>query len=235
MNSDRKTVRIGDYLRKRNRSIIISYLSLRRLIGILGILLPFICVLGGLLFSGVPIRASISSYYHTNMRDFFVGLLVGVALFLITYKGYERIDNIITSIIGFASLGVAVFPCQCSIVSTQSLGIFQMSPAISNKIHLGCALTFFFLLAINSMFLFTLTKSKDIPITKNKKIRNYIYIGCGIIILLSLGILLLRFMIGAGAEDDKILLVLETVMLLAFGTSWLVKGRTLFKDKPEKL
>lgn len=221
--------------RKRNRSIIISYLSLRRLIGILGILLPFVCMFGGFLFSDLPIRSSISSYYHTNMRDFFVGLLVGVALFLITYKGYERIDNIATSIIGFAGLGIAVFPCRYSIASTQPLGIFQITPTISNKIHLVCAFTFFFLLAINSIFLFTLTKSKDIPKTRDKKIRNYIYIGCGIIILMSLAILLIRSLVGAEVENSKTLLFFETIMLVAFGISWLVKGKTLFKDKPKKL
>lgn len=217
--------------RKKNKNIIISYISLRRLIGILGMLLPFICVLGGFLFSDLPVRSSISSYYHTNMRDFFVGLLVGVSLFLLTYKGYERIDNIVTSIIGLTGLGIAIFPCLNSISLTEPVGIFQISPAISNKIHLACAFIFFFLLAINSIFLFTLSKSKKIPKTRNKKIRNYIYVGCGIIILLSLLILFVRSLVGAEVENSKTLLVFETIMLLAFGISWLVKGETLFKDK----
>ena len=217
--------------RQKNRSIMISYISLRRLIGILGMLLPFICVLGGFLFADLPVGSSISSYYHTNMRDFFVGLLVGVSLFLLTYKGYERIDNIVTGIIGFTGLGVAIFPCRYSLISTEPLGIFQIKPTISNTIHLVCAFTFFFFLAINSIFLFTLTKSKDIPKTRDKKIRNYIYISCGIIILLSLGILLIRSLVGEQAENSKTLLIFETIMLLAFGVSWLVKGKTLFKDK----
>lgn len=218
----------------RNRSIIISYISLRRLIGILGILLPFICVFGGLLISDIPIRSSISSYYHTNMRDVFVGILVGVSLFLMTYKGYERIDNIVTAMSGLAALGVVIFPSRYSLVSTEPLGVFQISPVISDKIHAVCSVIFFILLAINSIFLFTLTKNKDIPKTRNKKIRNYIYISCGIIILLSLAILLIRSLVGTEVENDKTLLVFETIMLLAFGTSWLVKGKTLFKDKPEK-
>jgi hypothetical protein len=53
--------------------------------------------------------------------------------------------------------------------------------------------------------------------------------------LLSLAILLIRSLVGTEVENDKTLLVFETIMLLAFGTSWLVKGKTLFKDKPEKL
>jgi len=234
MSSGRKTSGIGVYLREKNKSIIISYLSLRRLIGILGMLLPFICVFGGLVFSDLPIRSSISSYYHTNMRDFFVGLLVGVSLFLMTYKGYEKIDNIVTGIIGLAGFGIAIFPCLKSIASTEPVGIFQLNPVISNSIHLICAFTFFFLLAINSIFLFTLTKSKNIPITKDKKIRNYIYVSCGIVILLSLAVLLIRSLVSVEVENDKTLLVFETIMLLAFGISWLVKGKTLFKDQTEE-
>ena len=65
------------------------------------------------------------------------------------------------------------------------------------------------------------------PKTRNKKIRNYIYIGCGIVILISLAILLIRSLVGAGAEKSKALLFFETIMLVAFGISWLVKGRTL--------
>ncbi len=193
-------------------------------------LLPFICVFGGLLISGIPICSSISSYYHTNMRDIFVGILIGVSLFLMTYKGYEKIDNIVTAMSGLAALGVVIFPSRCSFVSTEPLGIFQISPTISDKIHAVCSVIFFILLAINSIFLFTLTKSRDIPKTRNKKIRNYIYIGCGIIILLSLVILLVRSLVGVEVENDKTLLIFETIMLLAFGVSWLVKGKTLFKD-----
>jgi hypothetical protein len=161
------------------------------------------------------------------MRDCFVGILVGISLFLIAYKGYQRIDNIVTSIIGFLGLGVAAFPSRYSIASTEPLGIFQIAPTISNKIHLICAFSFFFLLAFNSIFLFTLTERENIPKTRNRKIRNYIYIGCGIVILISLAILLIRSLVGAGAENSKILLFFETIMLVAFGISWLVKGRTL--------
>ncbi|MHC1705386.1 MAG: hypothetical protein AB9846_15880 [Tenuifilaceae bacterium] len=61
-----------DYLNKGNNSIIISYKALRRLIGILGILLPVICIIGGFWFAKDPVQQSISLYYYTNMRDFLV-------------------------------------------------------------------------------------------------------------------------------------------------------------------
>ena len=39
-------------MRKRNKSIILSFKAQRRLIGMLGMALPLVCFLGGLIFGG---------------------------------------------------------------------------------------------------------------------------------------------------------------------------------------
>ncbi len=150
-------------LRDKNENLIISYIALRRLIGILGILLPFICVLGGFLFSHLPMQQSISFYYHTNMRDFFVGLMVSVSMFLITYNGYEKIDSIVSTMSGIAGLGVAVFPCLGDWTSTQHAGIFQVLPNTADTIHIICASIFFLLLATNSFFSFHINQKQRCP------------------------------------------------------------------------
>lgn len=224
-------------LRDKNRSIIMSYINLRRLIGILGILLPFTCMAGGFIFSDLPVQNSISFYYHTNMRDFFIGLMAVVSLFLITYKGYETIDIIITTISGIAGLGIAFFPCLDYVSLTNPLGIFQLSASVSNKIHIGCALVFFILLAVNSIFLFTLSKLKDIPRKSEKYRRNFIYRICGIIIFLCIILLLIFLQVYSTEEIEKhkIVLFFETIMLIAFGISWLIKGETIYKDRLKKV
>jgi len=219
-------------LREKNRSIIISYLTLRKLIGILGMLLPIICIIGGLIFWEFSIQRSISYYYHTNMRDFFVGLLFCVSMFLITYRGYEKIDDIITTVSGIASWFIAFFPCSFDGDSSRLVSIIQIKSCISNKIHLTSASIFFFLLAINSIFLFTLSDKPQSEISEGKKFRNKIYIGCGIAILLSLVFIPVLYIV-LGEErivQYKIILIFEAIMLVAFGISWLVKGRTLFQD-----
>jgi hypothetical protein len=215
-----------------NPNIIISYITMRRLIGIMGILLPFICIAGGWAFSGTAVQESISVYYYSNMRDFFVGLMAGVSMFLITYKGYEIIDNLVTSLSGLAGLGLCIFPCIITGYPIQPIGIFQINSDTSNIIHIVSAALFFTLLAINSFFLFTRSNCLPDDYTLNKKIRNKIYRGCGILIFASLIILmLLTLMFGqTWVEQNKIPLMLEIVMLSAFGVSWLVKGETLFKD-----
>jgi hypothetical protein len=220
-------------LRQKNDALIISYVALRRWIGILGILLPFICLLGGRIFSDLSMQQSISFYYHTNMRDFFVGLLIGVSLFLVTYRGYERIDSVVSTMSGIAGFGVAVFPCLSDRLSGQPLGIFQVIPPVSNAIHLVCASIFFLLLGCNSFFLFTLSKNKNAPITGSKVLRNRIYRFCGGVIFASILLLIVILAVWGPEEAHRtgVVLIFETVMLCAFGFSWLVKGETLFRDK----
>jgi uncharacterized protein YacL len=146
-----------------------------------------------------------------------------------TYKGYEVIDNVLTNVTGIAGFGIAIFPCLPLIDPVNPIGFFQLNPHTSNIIHLCCAGTFFVLLAINSIFLFTLTK--DIKtMTVNKKKRNVIYIVCGIIILVMLIILVLAKLIHGFLVYENIVFVLETIMLIAFGISWLVKGEAILKD-----
>lgn len=216
----------------KNKSIIMSYINLRRLIGVLGILLPFICVLGGLVFADLPCQRSISFYYHTNMRDFFVGLMIAVSMFLITYKGYQTKDIIVTTLSGISGIGIALFPVQFSQDIFFPIGLFQVNPQVSNMVHVACAGIFFALLAVNSIFLFTLSREGREPKTENKKIRNGIYIACGLVILVCLAVFAALYLI---LGDDKLnqsnlVLILESVMLFAFGISWLIKGETLFRD-----
>lgn len=219
-------------LRKRNKSLIFSYVALRRLIGLLGMLLPFVCLFGGLIFAGLPVQQSISYYYHTNVRDFLVGLLIGMSFFLITYRGHEIIDEIVTTASAVAGFGIAFFPCLVSQSSTVPVGIFRIEPHASNAIHFISAAVFFVLLAVNSIFLFTKTK-KGVPMGGRKKARNAIYISCGVVILLSLVSLALILLIMGqeAAQEHKLIFILEAVMLVFFGVSWLVKGETLLRDK----
>src|SRR5687768_2963921 len=93
-----------DYVRK-------SYLRMRRAIGILGILLPVPLLVGSWLHTDcVGVQDSISHYYYTYSGDLFVGTLSAVGLFLITYKGKRRIEDIATNFAGLCALLVAFLP-----------------------------------------------------------------------------------------------------------------------------
>lgn len=219
---------------------IISYLTIRRAIGILGIVLPIILVVGSVVCGGCEsIQPSISKYYHTNMRNVFVGILCAVALFMYAYKGYKNSqDNIVGNLACIFALGVAMFPTSVP-EQTNCINITH-NPEIITYFHFISATLFFLSLAYFSIFLFTKTnKSKD-DIEKyfpNKVRRNIIYkvcgyviVGCIILIALYLQVLVKHF---PNLKYINPIFWLETLALWAFGISWLTKGRTLFVDKKE--
>jgi len=87
---------------------------------------------------------------------------------------------------------------------------------------------------LSAISLFLFTKSKGVVITKQKIRRNRIYRICGVIMLVCIVVLALY----ANVRDSlpwlkqyKPVFWLESVALLAFGVSWLVKGGLFLMDK----
>jgi hypothetical protein len=201
-----------------------SFQNLQRALGILGMLLPFACVVGGLVFAGIPVQNSVSHYYHTNMGDALVGLLACTAIFLMTYAGYGPVDNAITWLAGIAALGIVVFPSPTYPQhDLERIGILHLTQKVSGPIHLGFSAAFFLLLAVIAIFFFTLSDKKNPG--ERKLRRNRIYLWSGIAILASLATLLVLWLAArVFFENSSIALVFEWVMLVAFGVAWVVKG-----------
>ena len=196
---------------------IYSFRALRKAIGWIGILMPFVLMFGVLLIfnGGIPLH-SISQYYYSGMRDVLVGALCAIALFLFFYRGYNNWDLWTANIAGLFALGIAWFP-------TTPTGQQDMA----GKIHFISATIFFITLACISLFLFT---KKDPNPTPRKLKRNIIYKICGILILVSLLTLAIYYNI-PHSDNSVFVFWAETVALVAFGISWLIKGGTLFSDE----
>ena len=193
-----------------------SYLDLRKAVGWIGILLPFALMLGlFILFKTEEMPTSISHYYHTSMRNLFVGALCAVALFMFFYSGHDKKDDWAGNVAGLFAIGVAWFPV--SIGETDLSGI----------VHYICAAIFFLTLALFSLFLFT-KYDKKLGKTERKKTRNKIYKVCGIIIIICLLAIAVHKIF---AVHPSIVFWAETVALIAFGISWLTKGGTMYPDK----
>ena len=83
------------------------------MVGVLGVLLPIALLLGDayvLSDLGRP-RASLSAYYHSGMRDFYVGILLATGIVLITYKVADRsLNNYASTLAGLAVTVVAFAP-----------------------------------------------------------------------------------------------------------------------------
>jgi hypothetical protein len=161
----------------------------------------------------------------------FVGILSGVALFLISYKGYEQIDDIVANLSGVFALGMVFFPTAMFSGRPVRVGMFQITDTVSEHIHLTFGALFFLALAFNSFFLFT--RRHPGVMGREKKRRNVIYRLCGIVMILAIvcTTVYTAFLRGSSLAAINPVLILESVALFAFGVSWLVKGHTLFKDK----
>lgn len=92
-----------------------SYLSIRRLAGFIGLLLPTVLVLYDAISirgTGIDIRGSVSAYYFSDARDVFVGCLFAVGVLLLTYMAGHKdsIDYWLSVVGGIGVLVVANLP-----------------------------------------------------------------------------------------------------------------------------
>jgi len=214
---------------KHKGSLNISHLTLRILLGSLGVALPVILPLGACMLGGFStLQNSISDYYYTNMRDVFVGILWGFGLFLITYKGYKpRVgrfsDNVFTNIAGFLAIIVSIFP------TGNDNCVNYCKPEWIGTLHLVSAAGFFIILGYLSIFKFTLSDKPKKLHSDSKRRRNMLYRISGIVIWVSMFVLLIYFICLKDTWPATTVFWLEAVSLEAFGISWLVKGRVLRK------
>ncbi len=121
---------------------IISYLTQRKLLGYLGISLPFLVFIGTQFEGATPLLNSISAYYFTNVREIFVSVLAALSIFFITYKGYTRLDNVLTNIAGVLALNIALFPSMRETNEVVHYLFAFIPPNATDIIHLCSASTF---------------------------------------------------------------------------------------------
>jgi len=201
--------------------MIISYMTLRKWVGILGIIFAPVLVIGSFIFDDMKkIQSSLSAYYYTDMRNGLVGILCAIALFLMCYHGPERKDSIASKCAGILAAGIAFVP-------TSALN--DKSDPISIA-HYVIAALFFCTLSYMSLFLFTIRSPHP---THQKIMRNRVYKVCGMVMLIAVALIPI---VNLTSLHDRIkqikpTLVLETIALTAFGISWLTKGELLLKDK----
>ena len=206
--------------------------------GVLGMTLPWIAMLGAFIVSKAQpqtmpaefwTKLSISETYY--LTPALAGILTTAAVVLMSYKGYSLLDHVITSLSGVFGIMIVLFPCNCPMVTNETLvGFFQLPARISDIIHCTAAVIFFILLAFNSIFLFTKDgNDKNQELSKQKKIKNFIFRVCGVGMLGGMALVLFP-------TFDAQIFIAEAIALTFFGISWLVKGEMfglLADKKPE--
>jgi hypothetical protein len=199
-----------------------AYAYLQQVVGAIAVTLPFVLMIGNRAFGGT-LQGSISAYYYTHMGSYFVGSLFALGVFFLSYQyrplpGYE-LDNRLANFASLMAIGVALFPTASDAPHASSGAHFVA------VLHLICAAILFTLLGLFTLVFFTKT---DDPahMTVRKRERNLLYRICGAIIFAALALVVVAEIVKPPSSWHA-LLVLETIMVVAFGVSWLVKGRFL--------
>ena len=82
--------------RRTDGTVLVSYITLRRVVGFLGVGLPIIVAIVGFVVMGFwRFEPTISDYYRIeSARNAFEGILFTIAWFLFTYRGFDRGDEL---------------------------------------------------------------------------------------------------------------------------------------------
>ena len=197
-----------------------AYRQLQKAVGIIAVLLAPVLVAGNALWGDGWLEGSVSSYYYTPMRNVFVGSLCALAVFFLSYNYRAlpdfRIDNLLSTAASVVTVGVALLP------TTRNVGTASGAEKAVGTAHLICAGALFVILAVFCLFLFT--KTGACAPEGMKRVRNAVYRACGYIIVAAIVLVLVTNLIVDPPSSWNALFWLETVAVLAFGTSWLIKS-----------
>ena len=209
---------------------VVSYLTLRQMIGWIGLLMPFAVRLGAYAFENIYSTGSISAYYYTGMRDTLVSTLVLVGALLACYRTPSWHDNLVATVAGLAAIGIGLFPMDPSYAAE----IVEKYPDItSGKCYLNRGLLGYHFIFVTTFlalacYLVSFRFSAFTPPnpTRHKLARNKIYKVCGTVMVVAC--LAIAYIIVAGRGQS--IFWPETFAVGAFAIAWLVKGQTILKD-----
>jgi hypothetical protein len=212
------------------KELVVSYLTLRQMIGWVSLLMPIAIRIGAYVFEGVHSTNTISAYYYTGMRDILVSTLVLAGAFLACYRTPSRADNIISVITGLAAMGIALFPMRplyakeilAQYPDTVERACYASHGILGFHIYFGAC---FFVLSFYLVYFRFSAFTPRMP-TRQKLMRNRIYKICGMGMLAS--------MIAIGILDrldkDPTIFWPESIFVIAYSAAWLVKGQLVLKD-----
>jgi hypothetical protein len=216
-------------------------LTLRRLIGILGMLLPVLLIL--FLFIATnhssPLE-SISHYYFTRVNGIYIITISLLAIFLLIYKGKKDIDFYVSSLAGIFALSSILFPTdnlarECCDSDRNYAITFINGVGEKTRIafHFITSGLFLLSLAYMSIFRFTQPDKPGVSQMKKTKRRNWIFKASGFVIIVAI------LVIFAGSKGwilkdvyykYNLTFWLETLAVESFGISWMLKGDLFYKE-----
>jgi hypothetical protein len=226
-----------------------SFLIERLIIGSLGVLLPIMTVLiDWPAFGGSPVpRDSLSAYYYSGMREWFVLSIGTTGFFLIAYKVTEKnLDNLASVIGGICAVLIAFFPTARSSVERAACNMLTpqhpvpaetlacvhqtaLQSAIGEHpvqlVHIISSAVFIFALGLISILFGR--REAERPRHGNRRSARFwhwFHIGCAGAIAVAGVWIILTVLTHTVDGPYWSLFAGETACTVAFGASWFAKG-----------
>jgi hypothetical protein len=201
------------------KHILDTYTYLRLGMAGISIIFPLVLWWGGTAF-GVPFQTSISSYYHTSMRDIFVGSMITLGSFLLFYQGITKKENFALNCAGILAAIVALTPTELTKaagqVKCETFIMRSINEITASYVHGVSAMLFFFAIA----YVCIATSKTEI----NHKYQNiYNFLGAGMIIFPIASALLLHFF----KETSSLIYFVELAAVVVFSAYWIVKTKEI--------
>lgn len=215
-----------------------SYLLLRSVLGFIGVLLPIAFIAGEAYFiaGGFQIRGSLSSYYHSTMRDLFVAGLAVTGFLLLTYMAGQRgtYDYWLSTIAGVAVLGVAFLPTTRPDLGDGPMCGTLPEPAGCSAVqqYLGEEFTAKLHFVSAAVFILSLAAIAFVFAHREKEYNDrprlaMIQQACGLVIVAAVLWVVLGNFVDLRFGPLTPLYLAEVVAVWAFGLSWLLTARAL--------
>lgn len=189
-----------------------TYRALRYGLGGMALLLPVVLAGGGKL-GGVALQPSLSAYYHTSLRDVFVGVLFAAGAGLLLYKGFRKDEDWALNFAGIFAALVALVPTP---------------PAGRLSLHGTYAVLFFLSLAYVALF----TPQQTLKLLKDEKLADryrvaYRFLGAAMIVLPVVAVVLFSIWPYPEGREKPVIFFVEVGAIYAFGVFWIVKSREI--------
>ncbi len=199
-----------------------SFLTTRLVVGMFGVALPSTLIVGEPLMSGNwSVRDALSDYYYSGLRNWFVGSLFAIGAGLLVYMATKRSrpDGVLSFVAGVCAILVALFP-------TNEVGA---QPSAVAWAHFVFAVALFILLGIICWRFGT--RDGRQPNRSDRRRANWrrFHRACAVGIWSSVAWCALTVAVRNALNIPMPYAVLfgESLAVLAFGFSWMLKGSEL--------
>jgi hypothetical protein len=199
-----------------------SFIVQRRGMALLAAIFPAAFLASSYLLNRTDFQTSLSAYYWTLdlERNFFVGVLCAVGVFLLLYKGYNTLEDRILDLAGVAAVGVAFFPMD----ENGDCGTSGLS------LHGTFAVIFFVCIAFICVFM-SKHSLEDMTDPRRKAWFTRAYNFCSGVMVLSIALAGLYNFLPENAVlmlcENSIIFWSEALGVWAFSAFWYLKTREL--------